>query len=55
MNGKTTKKLKKKLLNNTEETLLIIRSEYGELTQNMTPKGVIRAAKKLYKKGKIKL
>lgn len=55
MNGKIVKRLRKKLLTNTEEMLIIIRNEYKDMTQNMNPRRVYQAAKKLYKKGKIKL
>jgi hypothetical protein len=55
MNGKQVKKLKKKLLTDTEKILLLIRNEYGSLTQQMTEKQVYRITKKFYKQGKIKL
>lgn len=55
MRGTKIKKLKKKLLTNTEEILLLIRNEYGSLTEQMTAKQVLRIAKRMYKQGKIKV
>jgi hypothetical protein len=55
MNGQTVKRLRKKILTDTEEVLIIIRNEYRDMTQEMNPRRIYQAAKKLYKKGKIKL
>ena len=53
MNGKKAKQVKKIAM--TEEVLMIIRNHYGELTQKMGPHQIRKAAKKLYKKGLIKV
>ena len=54
MNGQMTKRLRKTLLERTEDVLLLIRSEYGSKTENTeNPQGVWRDFKNLYKAGKV--
>lgn len=53
MNGKTVKRLRKKL--KSEEVLLLLVKEYGDKTKNMNERQVYQKVKKLYKQGKIKL
>ena len=55
MNGKTSKRLRKKLSRDTEEILIIIRNNYGERTEKMGPRQIYQHTKRLYKQGKIKL
>ncbi|MFW9871735.1 MAG: hypothetical protein ACFFG0_01445 [Candidatus Thorarchaeota archaeon] len=55
MSEKKIKKLRKKLLTNTAEILMIIRNEYGELTEQMNARQIYQVAKRLYKQGKIKI
>ena len=59
MRGIKVKKLKKKLLKDLKEgkgeILLLIRNEYGSLTEQMSAKQVYRITKRLYKQGKIKV
>ena len=55
MNGRITKKLRKKLLKDTEEIMFVIRDECGEATKKMGPRQIYQHTKRLYKKGKIKL
>jgi len=53
MNGRTAKKLRKKL--KSGEILLALVKEYGDKTKEMNERQVYQKAKKLYKQGKIKL
>ena len=55
MNGSTVKKLRKYLIKNVAEVLLVIRNEFGEKTENMDSRQIYQNAKKLYNDGKIKL
>ena len=55
MRGKKVKLLRKYLINNVEEVLILMRNEFGERTKDMGPRQVYNNAKKLYKEGKIKL
>jgi uncharacterized protein YjfI (DUF2170 family) len=51
MRGKKAKQLRKTLLRKTEEVLLLVRNEYGDLTMQMTPQSLSKAFKRMYKKG----
>ena len=55
MNQKKAKQLRKYIINNIEDILMIIRNEYGSLTENMNENQIYRACKKLYYQGKLKL
>jgi hypothetical protein len=54
MNQKTAKRLRKTLLKNTPEVLMLLREEFGEKTEEVeNPQTVWRSFKKLYKQGKV--
>jgi hypothetical protein len=54
MNGKKTKQLKKTFLTKTNEVLVLIRDEYGDVTKKIeSPENVWKLFKKMYKNGKI--
>jgi hypothetical protein len=53
MRQKKVKQLRKYILSNTQEVLLIIRNECRRKTEQMGPRQVYQNAKKLYKTGKL--
>lgn len=53
MNQQMAKRLRKTLLHKTDEILLLLRQEFGEMTKEMTETSVYRNFKKLYKQGKV--
>jgi len=53
MNGKRAKWLNKLVTLRNPVLLTLIRNEYRERTKEMSPRGIYRAAKKLWYKGKI--
>jgi hypothetical protein len=54
MNQKTSKRLRKVLLEKTSAVLLLVREHYGETTGEIeTPQAVWRRFKDLYKQGKV--
>lgn len=55
MNQRIVKRLRKHILENVEEVLVLIRNEYRNKTENMGPRQIYQNAKKLYYSGKLKL
>ena len=55
MNQRKVKQLRKYIINNVEEVLLLIRNEYRNKTENMGPRQVYQNAKRLYKAGKLRI
>lgn len=55
MSQRQIKKLRKYIVDNIEEVLLLIRNECGETTENMGPRQVYQQAKKLYHSNKLKI
>ena len=55
MRGTKAKKIRKYLLTNTQEVLLLIRNKMGDATKNMGPRQIYQHTKKLYQEGKIKV
>lgn len=53
MRQKKAKGLRKYILKNIEEVLILIRNECGSKTEQMGPRQVYQHAKRLYKRGKI--
>ena len=49
------KQLRKYILNNVEEVLLLIRNECRNKTEEMGPRQVYQHAKRLYTAGKLKM
>ena len=55
MRGKKLKQLRKYIVENQEEVLLLIRNDVGEKTKDMGPRQVLHHAKRLHKEGKLKV
>ena len=55
MSGKSIKKLRNYIMNNTETVLILLRNEYGDKTTEMDERSIYQYAKKLYKQGKIRI
>ena len=55
MNGRKTKQIRKMIAKLDPNLLLAVRNEYGEQTKEMTPHQLLKAAKKLYKRGLLKI
>lgn len=55
MNQKKVKKLRKYIIENTEDVLILVRNEFGEKTENMDARNFYQNCKKLYYNGKIKI
>jgi hypothetical protein len=53
MNGKRAKWLNKLVALRNPVLLALIRNEYGERTKQMSPRMIYKAAKELWRKGKI--
>lgn len=53
MNQKKVRALRKYILNNIEEVLILIRNEFGSKTEDMDARRVYQNAKRLYKQGKL--
>lgn len=49
------KKLRKYIRENLKQVLIILRNEFAEKTEQMQERQIYQNAKKLYKRGKIKL
>ena len=55
MNQKKVRQVRKYILDNIEEVLLLIRNECGSKTENMGARQVYQNAKRLYKCGKLRI
>lgn len=55
MRGKTVKRIRKTIQNDTANVLIAVRNQYGSRTSEMGPRQVYQCAKKLYKAGKLNL
>jgi len=55
MRQKKVKQLRKYIIDNVEEVLLLVRNECGSKTEQMGPRQVYQNAKKLYKAGKLRV
>jgi 6-pyruvoyl-tetrahydropterin synthase len=53
MNQKKVKKLRKYLIENMDQALILVRNEYGEKTTDMEARQFYQVCKKLYNKGKL--
>lgn len=55
MGQRQMKKLRKYIIENIEEVLVLIRNECGEKTETMGPRQIYQQAKKLYFSNKLKI
>lgn len=55
MNQKKAKRLRKYILTHMEEVLLLLRNEYGSLTEEMSARSVYQNVKRLYYRGILKV
>lgn len=53
MRGKKSKQLKKTFFQKRAEVLLLVRNEYGDMTQYMSESMIWNKFKDMYKRGKI--
>lgn len=55
MRQKKVKMLRKYILDNMEDLLIIIRNDLGEKTENMSGRALYQYTKKLYHEGRIEI
>ena len=55
MNERKSKQLRKYLKNHLAEVMIMLRNEFGAMTEKMGPRSIYQNTKKLYYRGKIKI
>ncbi len=55
MNKRAARKIRKTIIDKSNEVLILLRKEYGKQTEEMGPRQIYQRCKKLYYAGKFKV